>query len=227
MRSCATNLNSEMSNKELSTLLEVIKSHNLQETHLEIGTAAGGTLCSILSLYCNTLKTKPPSFIVIDPLTYFPNQFEVIQENIKRHKIDRHDLDFIKSKSSAALKNFRELPSRLDFILIDGSHKMKHVTSDFRWAAFLNCGGILAIHDYSEKFQGVFRSTNKFLRKNPNYKVISHSQSLLILKKKEESKTAEVSSIDILMATVSGFGLQMMGSLRKRFLRSSGKPISL
>tara|TARA_A100001015_G_C14813434_1_gene641733 strand:- start:469 stop:774 length:306 start_codon:yes stop_codon:yes gene_type:complete len=94
---------------------------------------------------------------------------------------------------------------------------MKHVTSDFRWAAFLNCGGILAIHDYSEKFQGVFRSANRFLRKNSNYKVISHSQSLLILQKKEESKTEEVTSSDILSAAINGYWLQLLESCMKRW----------
>lgn len=43
MRSCYTNLNSEIFDKELSFLLEVIKSQNIKETHLEIRTTARGT----------------------------------------------------------------------------------------------------------------------------------------------------------------------------------------
>ena len=43
MRSCYTNLNSEIFDKELSSLPEVIKSQNIKATHLEIPTTAGGT----------------------------------------------------------------------------------------------------------------------------------------------------------------------------------------
>ena len=217
MRSCATNLNSEMTDPEINSLLEVLKSHNLSKTHLEIGTAAGGTLCSILDLYTsNTTANNSPPFIVVDPLTYFPDQLNIVLKNLKNHNLENYDIQFIQKKSNAALKAFSKNPIPLDFILIDGSHKMKHVMHDFKWASFLTCGGILAIHDYSEKFQGVFRSTKRFLSRNTNYELVSRTGSLLILQKKQQSKKEEVSVFDIISATINGLFLQLIASCKKR-----------
>ncbi len=44
MRACAKTLESELAEDELSFLLETIHASNYEGKHVEIGTAAGGTL---------------------------------------------------------------------------------------------------------------------------------------------------------------------------------------
>jgi hypothetical protein len=51
MRDCATTLVSEISPKELVELKLVLVHKKLKGIHLEVGTAAGGTLCELVCFY--------------------------------------------------------------------------------------------------------------------------------------------------------------------------------
>ncbi len=51
MRQCATTLESEISTAEMESLFVALNQRDLRRTHLEIGTAAGGTLCQLASFY--------------------------------------------------------------------------------------------------------------------------------------------------------------------------------
>ena len=83
MRECATELGPEITERELNSLLDALEVAQLSDTHLEIGTAAGGTLCRLIQFYKE--KGAGPAFMVVDPMQYFNNQFAIIRKNMTNH----------------------------------------------------------------------------------------------------------------------------------------------
>ena len=83
MRECATELGPEITERELNSLLDALEVAQLSDAHLEIGTAAGGTLCRLIQFYKE--KGTGPAFMVVDPMQYFPNQFEIVGRNLKEN----------------------------------------------------------------------------------------------------------------------------------------------
>ena len=98
-RDSAITLKSEMTVAEVSSIKNAIKDSKLTGFHIEIGTAAGGTLCEILKCYQNELNVEPPPFIIIDPLTYFDDQYEKICLNLKNNGLSQNNITFEKNKS--------------------------------------------------------------------------------------------------------------------------------
>jgi hypothetical protein len=215
MRICAKTLASEMTAKEQQSLRDALTQHSLSGTHLEIGTAAGGTLSEILTHYRDNLNAPLPPFLVIDPLRYFPNQLAVVKENLQRHGIDTDHPTFLKTSSTQAFRNYHP-PSGLEFILVDGNHKINYVAEDLRWARHLRVGGLLCLHDYGPNFPGVRLNVQRFLRRYSNYKVHSQADSLLILQKQSPSDRLEISTLDRLWAKSLAPILQLRASIKKR-----------
>ena len=216
-RESAITLNSEMTVAEVSSIRNAIKDSKLTGLHIEIGTAAGGTLCEILKCYQNELKVEPPPFIIIDPLTYFDDQYEKICLNLKNNGLSQNNITFEKNKSSVAFGNLSAHAGEIDFILIDGNHKINHFVGDLRFSRYLRAGGLLLIHDYSDNFKGIHSATKNFLDRYRNYEVLSHVDSLLILRKKSISNSLEISPLNLLSAHFCNLLDQVLNSLRKRF----------
>lgn len=215
MRRCATTGESELTKEERRSLLLHLKKGNFEGRHLEIGTAAGGTLAQLLKTY--ERKEKQPSFVVVDPMTYFPNQLEKVKENIRKQNQNPDGVDFRVCVSSEAYPRSEKEKERFDWIFIDGSHKCPYVTQDLRWASLLNKNGLLCLHDYSPTHPGVYWSVNHFLKKNPHYEVVAKVQRLLILRKLKEGKKREVSSWSLKWSYVMGVWQQLCLSTKKRF----------
>lgn len=218
IRECAKTLKSEMTNAEVSAIKNTLGKTRLSGVHIEIGTAAGGTLCEILKCYQNDLKVEPPKFIVIDPLTYFNNQHETICLNLEKNGLNKDNVCFEKNKSSTAFRNLNVHSGKVDFILIDGNHKVNHFVSDLRFARLLKVGGLLLIHDYSQNFKGIMFFTNRFLRSYSNYEIIARVDSLLILSKRSDSVSAEISYFDRFFSSFCNLFGQIGKSVQKRFL---------
>ena len=215
MRECATTLDSELSGNELASLIDILVHKKLKGIHLEIGTAAGGTLCKLMCSYRHELDFCP-KFIVVDPLKYFPNQYEKVLENLSNHNLASSSVEFIQSNSNEAFCAFSQTPRPLDFILIDGNHKANYVMKDLRWAKYLNVGGIVCMHDYGMLQKGVKLTTDRFLGANPNYKILKKVNKLLIIEKIAQSSTEEVRTIDILYSSFISLKLQFEKSFKKR-----------
>jgi len=206
-----------MTDAEVYSIKNAIKDSKLTGLHIEIGTAAGGTLCEILKCYQNELKVVPPQFVIIDPLTYFDDQYEKICLNLQNNGLSQDNIIFEKNKSSVAFRNLSAHACKIDFILIDGNHKINHFVGDLRFSRYLRAGGLLLIHDYSNNFKGVHSATNIFLDRYKNYEVLSHVDCLLILRKKSMSNSLEISPLDLLFAHFHNLLDQVLNSLRKRF----------
>ena len=215
MRECATTLGSELSLNELEVLIDILVRKKLKGIHLEIGTAAGGTLCKLMCAYQESLNYKP-EFIVIDPLNYFPKQYEKVLENLSMHNLASSSVEFMKLSSNDAFLAFSQTPRSLDFILIDGNHKANYVMEDLRWAKYINAGGILCLHDYGILQKGVLLTTDRFLRKNPNYRILKQVEQLLIIEKTRSTSQPEVNLLDIFYSKVLALKIQFEKSLRKR-----------
>ena len=216
-RESAITLKSEMTDAEVYSIKNAIKDSKLTGLHIEIGTAAGGTMCEILKCYQNELKVVSPQFIIIDPLTYFDDQYEKICLNLKNNGLSQNNITFEKSKSSVAFRNLSAHAGEIDFILIDGNHKVNHFVGDLRFSRYLKAGGLLLIHDYSKGFKGIHSATNDFLNRYTNYEVLSHVDCLLILRKKSISNSLEISPLNLLFAHFCNLLDQVLNSLRKRF----------
>ncbi|MFH1023971.1 MAG: class I SAM-dependent methyltransferase [Planctomycetota bacterium] len=213
MRPCATTRESELSPAELDCLVGILRAGRLRGTHLEIGTAAGGTLWRIMTSGPAEIR---PRFAVVDPMRYFPNQLDVVRENLREHGIAPDGVDFRISTSREALRAARLRKESFDFMLVDAGHKIRHVTEDLGWGDLLAAGGILALHDYSPAEPGVMLAANRFLRRNPHYHRELHVERLLVLRKTACASRPEVTASDRLRALVLTPWLQMRRNLKKR-----------
>ena len=75
----AARTESECTEAEIAALVGAMRERGLSGAHLEIGTAAGGTLKRMMLAYP---ATERPKFLVVDPLAYFPNQREAVEANL-------------------------------------------------------------------------------------------------------------------------------------------------
>jgi predicted O-methyltransferase YrrM len=215
MRPCATSLESELSPKELDLLLSTIRKNTFPGKHLEIGTAAGGTLWRMINARCSAGQRPSPAFVVVDPMTYFRGQLDTVKKNLAIHDINPLSVDFRVSTSDRAFRLAAKNGERFDFIFIDGAHKIKHVMADLRWARLLNPNGILMLHDYEARTPAVTLPVKRFLKKYPNYAVLGQADTLIALRKKTASRRREISAMDRLYALMLSPVLQMKASWEK------------
>ena len=213
MRPCATTLESELSMAELDYLLTTIKSHRFSGKHLEIGTAAGGTLWQMLRCF---EEGQQPPFVVIDPMKYFPDQFEKVQNNLRDHDVDPSQVDFRVTTSAEAFYQAENSGETFDFIFIDGAHKIRYVTEDLRWSRLLNVGGILILHDYAPKFPGVQIPVSRFLKKCKNYQILGQAETLIAIQKTKKSPSPEVTPFDRAYSLALTPILQWKASMKKK-----------
>lgn len=217
-RPSATTLQPEMSAEELSALQQWLTSSDLRGRHLEVGTAAGGTLCFMLDCYA---PERRPSFSVVDTMAYFPNQFDIVRDNLRQHGIAPEAVDFRVSRSSEAFERSAATGERFGFILVDASHKIRHVMADLRWLRLLEVGGLACFHDYGTSFKGVTWPLDRVLRNHPQFTRVGQAGSLLAIRRERESARREVNGLDQLWALAWSPVLQLELSLRKRLGRSS------
>ncbi|MCE9543977.1 MAG: class I SAM-dependent methyltransferase [Planctomycetia bacterium] len=193
MRPCATTLEAEMTPLEHEYLLRLIGDAHHTGKHLEIGTAAGGTLCAMMG--CFDDQQRPP-FVVVDRMTYFPDQAATVRRNLSQRGLDPNQVDFRVATSAAAFADAEERGDVFDFMLIDSCHKILAVMADLRWTRLLAVGGILCLHDYCPKFPGVMRAVDRFLSQYPNYERMGLAGSLLAIRKATATAGQEVTPLD-------------------------------
>lgn len=221
MRECATTLQAEMTPAEHGLLLSVLKASNQDGLHLEVGTAAGGTLCAMLRAF---QATRQPRFVVVDPMTYFPQQLDAVVRNLREHQLDPSRVDFRVCTSRTAFRAAAACRETFDFMLIDGCHKILSVMEDLKWLRLLNVGGTVCFHDFSPKHRGVWLSVNRLLAGWTNYEIIGRAESLLALRKRAASTVPEVTLADEWYAKTWYLPLQLERKWHK-FNRPRGEPL--
>lgn len=221
-RTSATTLVPELWEDELACLFEFAKNSNHGGRYLEIGTAAGGTLCQMMKCFPNATR---PRFVVVDPMNYFPDQLEIVRKNLCQHGLEPAQIDFRVFPSATAFPAAEAAGESYDFMLIDGSHKIRHVTWDLRWLRLLKPGGVVCMHDYNDKHKGVKWPADRLLRKHPNYRREKLVGNLLVLRKTAPSATPEISSGDERWAALLAPLLQLELSVSKRLRRRRIQPL--
>ncbi len=213
MRASATTLEPEISAEEMSALLRAMHAEPLAGPHLEIGTAAGGTLRELMRSYP---AEKRPRFVVVDPMTYFPDQFPIVRRNLASAGIDADSVDFRISRSWRAFRAAERAGERYSFMFVDGSHKAHRVMQDICWARLLDPGGLLCFHDYTPRLPGVVFAVDRLRAASPNYEIVEHAGSMVILRKVAASARPEVSRGDLMLAQVVNLWHQLSAGARKR-----------
>ena len=193
MRVSRWTLESEMTPQETAFLLALLAAERLTGRYLEIGTAAGGTLWKMMRVFPNEHR---PRFVVVDPMTYFPEQLQTVHRNLREHDLDPDHVDIRTTDSARALQLSRAYGERFDFILIDGNHAHLSVMRDLRWTLLLNVGGIVCLHDYEKRFPGVSHALDAFLSRHADrYTRIGQSGSLVALRKIRDLESRRVFGI--------------------------------
>ena len=217
-RISASSFDPELGADELAFLLDLVRNSGLKGRHLEIGTAAGGTLCAMMN--CFAPGERPP-FVVVDPMAYFADQLEVVKRNLRQHDLDPSEVDIRMARSFDAFRNAEAARESFDFVFIDGAHKIRYVTQDLHWTRLVNVGGIICVHDYNKEQMGVMLAVDRFLRIHPNYQREALISSLLVIRKQAASCSKEISRADYLWALAMSPWLQLKKSLAKRLGRLS------
>ena len=221
-RPCATTLASEMTPQELAGLKQWIQCGRREGRHLEIGTAAGGTLCFMMKCF---EEAERPSFSVVDTMSYFADQFSLVQKNLSQHDLKPDAVEFRVMTSDEAFSKAETAGDRFSFILVDASHKIRHVMNDLRWLRLLEPGGLACFHDYGPSFKGVTWPVDRFLRRNPHFSRVGLEGTLLCIRKDREGQFLEVTLSDRLWASFWSPVLQWDLSLKKRMKRNPGPTI--
>lgn len=212
-RPCANTLLPEMTEVELAGLKGWLLGSSLRGSHLEIGTAAGGTLCFMMKCF---EADERPSFTVVDTMVYFANQHGIVRENLQKNGIDPSQVQFHVMTSVAAFAQAEKTGSRFDFILMDASHKIRHVMEDLHWLRLLNVGGLACFHDYAPRFKGVRWPVDRFLRRNPHFSRVGLAGSLLCVRRDATASRPEVTALDRSWALIWSPLLQLDLSMQKR-----------
>jgi len=213
-RISATTLESECTQEERALLRRILSDHELRGRHLEIGTAAGGTLKELIGIYMN--RPERPQFVVIDPLTYFENQLSKIQANLKSAGIDPDSVAFWQGTSTDFLARERASGVGFDFVFIDGDHRAYPVMVDLQWADMVNPGGFICLHDRSEKFPGVGWAIDRFLSRSPEFSFVQQAGTLVVLRKNIDRQGSFVTASDLWAAWWSQLKRKYIRSIRKR-----------
>ena len=214
-RLSSTTLQSEMTQVELGELCHLLRERSWAGMHLEIGTAAGGTLCAMMKA-----ATKQPHFMVVDSMRYYPDQRQIVEQNVISHGLPLKKVTIQEMHSWDGYIKAQKNGDRFDFILVDGSHKLRHVVEDLHWANLLNIGGVLALHDYHPNTPGVIIAADYFLAQNGNYRNAGLSDSLLLLEKINTDAPGGVRLMPDFWATLLQLYLQLRASLNKRLKRA-------
>jgi len=181
-----------MTPAEHQLLLQTLQQAPTEGLRLEIGTAAGGTLCAMLG----SLPADQRRFVVVDPMKYFPGQLDAVRKNLRDHQLDPATVDFRVSKSDIAFEDAAGRDESYSFMLIDGCHKIRSVTIDLKWTRLLSVGGVICFHDVVPELRGVWLAVQRFVSRHPNYEVIAQADSLLAVRKTAPSTTPEIDASD-------------------------------
>jgi len=213
IRLCATTLKPEMTDEELSGMQAWLQSGLRNGRFLEIGTAAGGTLSFMMNCFEADAR---PAFAVVDTMAYFDGQLDIVKSNLTQNGLDARQVDFRIMSSDAAFAISEAEGERFDFILVDASHKIRHVMADLRWLRLLNVGGLACFHDYAARFKGVCWPIDRFLQRSSQFSRVGLAGSLLCIRRDTTSARPEVTSCDRIWALLWSPILQLDLSLQKR-----------
>lgn len=219
VRQSSITLESECTVAERGAILQALRDANFSGAHLELGTAAGGTLKELMGVYPDAATR--PSFHVIDPMTYFPDQMAKVRANLAGAGIDPDSVRFHVGTSADFLPVARRERLQFDFVFIDGDHRHRPVLADLALADFVTVGGVIALHDNGPNFPGVGWAIDRFVARNSGYERIGQVETLTLLRKTAAAGKLRLSASDLALAGILQVVSRWRRSLRKRLASRS------
>lgn len=215
----AHTLASELTPAELEALRGAIRhvgELGLGGEHIEIGTAAGGTLVQMLKVFGGG---PLPPFWVVDTMTYFHDQLATVKRNLSNNGLDAEAVRFFTMMSGQAFIEAQRNPPRAAFLFIDADHELHGVTRDLQWTCFLQPRAILCMHDYGprDRLNGVTLAVDRFLQRNPHFEKLGLTGGLLVLQKTRSISRLEVSRLEVVRAEILRQWIKLKRSFWKRW----------
>lgn len=96
---------------------------------------------------------------------------EIPGKAVKQYFFD-HNRDFkfhlYEEKTNTAVRKFRKLKRKIDFLLVDAGHSYEDVRDDLnKWVPLVKDGGYIFCHDYyRDSLDGVTKAVDEFLETN-------------------------------------------------------------
>jgi predicted O-methyltransferase YrrM len=112
------------------------------------------------------------------------NSKNFFKKNIRKFGVENKILT-ISGNTQDIIKTWDE---KIKFLFIDASHDYENVRKDLEWSWFLECGGIVALHDYniiSKKYiYGVDKAQKEFFAKhNKEFEFLDKSENIIAYRK--------------------------------------------
>lgn len=127
---------------------------------LEIGSAFGFSTI--------VMAQTGAEVLAVDPHTGY-DSWQTFQRNLNRYGVAGR-VQAVRRPSQEALPHL--VPGRFDLVFVDGDHSEAMAEHDIRHARRLvRAGGIIAVHDYTERWQGVKNAVNRELRGLPAWRI--------------------------------------------------------
>src|SRR6056297_2503124 len=213
-RQSSIDLSSECTESERGLIRRVLSEANLSGRHLEIGTAAGGTLKEMIGVYAD--RETCPQFVVIDPFTYFEDQLKKVRANLSSAGIDPDSVEYWTGTTPDFIERERKARGSFDFVFIDGDHRHYPVMIDLQWLDLVRPGGFVCLHDRSAKFPGVGWAIDRYLENNPDVRFLEQAGTLVALEKTGPGRIRGVTSADLRAARVAQLLRKWKRSIAKR-----------
>jgi len=213
-RRSSIDLSSECSEEERALIRHILNGADLAGRHLEIGTAAGGTLKEMIGVYAQ--HDMCPQFVVIDPFTYYDDQLQKVRTNLTNAGIDPDSVEYWTGTTQDFIGRERQAGGSFDFVFIDGDHRHYPVMIDLQWLDLVRPGGFVCLHDRSEKFPGVGWAIDRYLANNPDVRFVEQAGTLVALEKSGSGRSRGVTSADLRAARGAQFVRKWKRSISKR-----------
>lgn len=143
---------------------------------VEIGSYKGRSTIA-LALGSSLLSKSKHRIYAIDPFIDPP--FHDFEANIMNHGLDKWIIPIKKHSFDA----YEDCPKAISAIFIDGDHEYASIKHDVvNYVPRVLKGGLIAFHDYSGEWPGVFRTANELCEKDGFEAVMTYDNLLLVRK---------------------------------------------
>jgi len=152
----------------------------------EIGVWHGVTTCRIA-------ESLAPEGVLYAVDSYVPGRlglsfpFAVARRNTRKWS---HKIEFIRTTSELAAKQFRTTLRNVDFLFIDGNHSYEGLRADWEsWAPLIASGGLVALHDSRSTASrnletvGSCVFTKQVISHDPRFKFVEAVDSLSVFRR--------------------------------------------
>lgn len=131
------------------------------------------------------IAEKGGKVFAVDPHASRVSKYDFFLENLKKSGI-RDRVIPVRERSEIALQQLqpKELfDTKIGLLFIDGDHSYEGIKKDFGWIDLVYRGGVIAFHDYTEKYPGIMKAVKEYWENNDDIEFEKLIDGLIIFKK--------------------------------------------